>query len=174
MHSLGSGLLLEERSGRTGASINHHTEGNQMPRDKHDSKNVDNGDEEGGRKSRGPAVNRVILVGRLTGDPELSYMPSGSAVTQLRLATNEGEQPEFHQLRAWGKLAEFACSYLKKGRLVYVEGRLHWSSWQALDGSPRRSCEVRVSSLQVLDQRAEPSEQAEEGGHHWPPSSLSD
>src|SRR5207253_7631733 len=106
-----------------------------------------------------PGVNRVILVGRLAADPELSYMPSGSAVSQLRLATNEGEQPEFHQLRAWGKLAEFAGSYLKKGRLLYIEGRLHWSSWQASDGSPRRSCEVRVSSLQVLDQRPEPNEQ---------------
>jgi single-strand DNA-binding protein len=169
MHSLRSGLQLEEWPGRTGASINHHTEGNQMPRDKHDSdkhdsKVVDNGNEDGGRKSRGPAVNRVILVGRLTGDPELSYMPSGTAVTQLRLATNEGEQPEFHQVRAWGKVAEFAGSYLKKGRLVYVEGRLHWSSWQASDGSPRRSCEVRVSSLQVLDQRLEPSEQTEGEG----------
>jgi hypothetical protein len=78
----------------------------------------------------------VILVGRLTSDPEISYMPSGTAVTQLRLATNEGEEPEFHQLRAWGKLAEFAGSYLKKGRLVYVEGRLHWSNWQASDGGP--------------------------------------
>ena len=164
MHLPGSGLQLEARPGRTGASINHHTEGNQMPRDKHDSKDLDNGDEEGGRKSRGPAVNRVILVGRLAADPELSYMPSGSAVSQLRLATNEGEQPEFHQLRAWGKLAEFAGSYLKKGRLLYVEGRLHWSSWQAPDGSPRRSCEVRVSSLQVLDQRPEPSEQPEGEG----------
>ena len=96
MHSLGSGLQLEARPGRTGASINHHTEGNQMPRDKHDSKDLDNGDEEGGRKSRGPAVNRVILVGRLAADPELSYMPSGSAVSQLRLATNEDEQPQFH------------------------------------------------------------------------------
>jgi single-strand DNA-binding protein len=106
----------------------------------------------------------VILVGRLAGDPELSYMPSGSAVTQLRLATNESEEPEFHQLRAWGKLAEFAGSYLKKGRLVYIEGRLHWSSWQATDGSQRRSCEVRVGSLQVLDQRPEQSEQSEGEG----------
>jgi hypothetical protein len=93
MHSLSSGLQLEARPARTGASINHHTEGNQMPRDKHDSKDLDNGGEEGGRKSRGPAVNRVILVGRLASDPDLSYMPSGSAVSQLRLATNEGEQP---------------------------------------------------------------------------------
>ena len=164
MHSLGSGLLLEEPPDRTGASINHHTEGNQMPRDKHDSKDLDNGDQEGGRKSRGPAVNRVILVGRLVADPELSYMPSGSAVSQLRLATNEGEQPEFHQLRAWGKLAEFAGSYLKKGRLLYVEGRLHWSSWQAPDGSRRRSGEVRVGSLQVLDQRPQPNEQPDVEG----------
>src|SRR2546430_5737460 len=128
MHSLGSGLQREERPGRTGHRSTTTRREARWPRDKHDSKNVDNGDEEGGRKSRGPAVNRVILVGRLAADPELSYMPSGSVVSQLRLATNQGEQPEFHQLRAWGKLAEFASSYLKKGRLVYVEGRLHWSS----------------------------------------------
>jgi single-strand DNA-binding protein len=73
----------------------------------------------------------VILVGRIASAPELRYTPSGSAVAQLRLATNEGEEPQFHQLSAWGKLAEFAASYLKKGRLLYVEGRLHWSSWRS-------------------------------------------
>ena len=61
-------------------------------------------------------------------------------------------------------MAEFAASYLKNGRLLYVEGRLHWSSWQAADGSPRRGCEVRAGNLQVLDQRPEPSEQPEGGG----------
>jgi single-strand DNA-binding protein len=164
MHSLRSSLQLEARPGRTGASINHHTEGSQMPRNKPGLKVVDHGNEEGGRKSRGPAVNRVILVGRLASDPELHYTPSGSAVAQLRLATNEGEEPEFHSLSAWSQLAEFAGEYLKKGRLLYVEGRLHWSTWQAADGSSRRSCEVRVSNLQVLDQRPQQGEQSEEEG----------
>ena len=164
MHSLRSGLQLEARPGRTGASINHHTEGKQMPRNQQDSKDVDNGNTDEGRKSRGPALNRVHLVGRLVADPELRYTPSGNPVAQLRLATNEGEEPEFHQLSAWGKHAEFAASYLKKGRLLYVEGRLHWSSWQAADGSNRRSCEVRVGTLQVLDQRPQPSEQPEGEG----------
>ena len=135
-----------------------------MPRNQHDSKDLDGGNQESGRKSRGPALNRVTLVGRLASDPELHYTPSGSALTQLRLATNEGEEPEFHSLSAWGKLAEFAASYLKKGRLLYVEGRLHWSSWQAADGSQRRGCEVRVGNLQVLDQRPQPSEQPEGEG----------
>src|SRR6266566_5242123 len=161
MHSLRSGLQLEERPGRPGASINQHTEGNQMPRNNPGLKVGDDGNEESGRKARGPAVNRVTLVGRLASDPELHYTPSGSAVTQLRLATNEGEEPEFHSLSAWGKLAG---SYLKKGRLVYLEGRLHWSTWKASDGSTRRSCEVRVGTLQVLDQRPEISEQSEEEG----------
>ena len=135
-----------------------------MPRNQSGFKVVDDSNEESDRKFRGPAVNRVILVGRLASDPELHYTPSGSAVAQLRLATNEGEEPEFHSLSAWGKLAEFAGSYLKKGRLVYLEGRLHWSTWKASDGSTRRSCEVRVSNLQVLDQRPDVSEQpAEEG-----------
>src|SRR3977135_1323874 len=160
MHSLRSGLQLEGRPGRTGASINQHTEGNQMPRNQHASNCIDNGHQESGRKSRGPALNRVTLVGRLASDPELHYTPSGSAVTQLRLATNEGEEPQFLNLSAWGKVAEFAASYLKKGRLLYVEGRLHWSTWQAADGSSRRSCEVRVSNLQALDQRPEQGEQS--------------
>src|ERR1700736_3649318 len=123
-----------------------------MLRNKPELKVVDNGNQESGRKSHGPALNRVTLVGRLASDPELHYTPSGTAVAQLRLATNEGEEPQFHNLSAWGKVAEFAGNYLKKGRLLYVEGRLHWSSWQASEGSPRRSCEVRVSTLQVLDQ----------------------
>ena len=135
-----------------------------MPRNKPGLKVVDDGTDESGRKSRGPAVNRVTLVGRLASDPELQYTPSGTAVTQLRLATNEGAEPEFHSLSAWGKLAEFAGSYLKKGRLVYLEGRLHWSTWKAADGSTRRSCEVRVGNLQVLDQRPEQGEQSEEEG----------
>src|ERR1700730_5167672 len=138
MPSRRAGLELEERPGRPGASINHHTEGNQMPRNKPGLKVVDDGTEESGRKSRGPALNRVTLIGRRASEPELHYAPGGSAVTQLRLATNEGEEPEFHSLSAWGKLAEFAGSYLKKGRLVYLEGRLHWSSWQASGGSTRR------------------------------------
>src|SRR2546426_9163441 len=113
MHSLRSGLQLEERPGRTGASINHHTRREtKMPRNQHGFKVVDDGNEEAGRKFRGPAVNRVILVGRLASDPELHDTPSGSAVAQLRLATNEAEEPEFHALSAWGKLAEFAGSYL--------------------------------------------------------------
>ena len=135
-----------------------------MPRNQHGFKVVDGDNEEGGRKFRGPAVNRVILVGRLASDPELHDTPSGSAVAQLRLATNEAQEPEFHALSAWGKLAEFAGSYLKKGRLLYLEGRLHWSTWKASDGSTRRSCEVRVGNLQVLDQRPEASEQPEEEG----------
>src|SRR2546423_896488 len=135
-----------------------------MPRNQNDSKDVDNGNPDESRKSHGPALNRVLLVGRLAADPELRYTPSGSPVAQLRLATNEGEEPEFHQLSAWGKLAEFAASYLKKGRLLYFEGRLHWSSWQAADGSTRRGCEVRVGTLQVLDQRPVPSEQPEAEG----------
>ena len=135
-----------------------------MPRNKPGLKVVDDSNQESGRKSRGPALNRVTLVGWLASDPELHYTPSGSAVAQLRLAANEGEEPEFHSLSAWGKLAEFAGSYLKKGRLVYLEGRLHWSTWKAADGSSRRSCEVRVSNLQALDQRPEPGEQSEEEG----------
>jgi hypothetical protein len=152
MHSLGSGLQLAERPDRTGASINHHTEGNQMPRNKHDLKVVDNGDEDGGRKSRGPAVNRVILVGRRAGDPELRYTPSGSAVTQLRLVTNEGEESEFHQLSAWGKVAEFADNYLKKGRLVYVEAACIGRA-----GSPRTAARGAAARSELATRPATPA-----------------
>src|SRR5438445_7152097 len=106
-----------------------------MPGNQHVFKVVDGDNEEGRGKSRGLTLNRVTLVGRLAGGPKLHYTPRGSPVTQLRLATNEGEEPEFHALSAWGKLAKFAGSYLKKGGLVYLEGRLHWSTWQAADGS---------------------------------------
>jgi single-strand DNA-binding protein len=135
-----------------------------MPRNQQDSKDTDNGNSDEGREFRGPAVDRVILVGRLASDPELRYKANGSAVTQLRLATNEAEESQFHTLSALSKLAEFAGSHLKKGRLLYIEGRLYCSSWQAADGSQRGGCEVRVSNLQVLDQRPQPSRRPEGEG----------
>jgi single-strand DNA-binding protein len=83
-------------------------------------------------------VNKVILVGNLTGDPEVRATPKGMYVAKMGLAThysskdesgNRKEQTEFHNLVAFGKLAEFAGEYLRKGRLLYTEGRLQTSSW---------------------------------------------
>src|SRR6188472_2745260 len=84
------------------------------------------------------SVNKVILIGNLGAKPELKYLPSGQAVTEMRLATNEvftdkqqqrQERTEWHRVVVWGKQAEHCCQYLDKGRSCYVEGRLQTRSW---------------------------------------------
>jgi single-strand DNA-binding protein len=103
------------------------------------------------RRSSGPALNRVELLGRIASDVELRYTSSGLPVCTLRVATNDRELAEFHDVVVWRQLAEFAGQYLAKGRLVYVQGRLHGRSWQAENGTTRRSVEVVAEDLQVLD-----------------------
>ena len=103
-------------------------------------------------------INKVILVGNLTADPDVKATPKGTYVANLRLATNtyagkddEGkakEQTEFHSLVAFGKQAEFAGQHLHKGRLILVEGKLHTSSWQDTAGQKRYRTEVVVDTLQ--------------------------
>lgn len=112
--------------------------------------------EEAEAKSRGLGVNRVTLVGRLTADPELRYSESGTAMTRLRMATNDREEPEFHDVMAWGKLAELTASHLTKGRLIYVEGRLHTRSYETRTGA-KRSTEVVADTIQFLDGRSQPA-----------------
>ena len=100
-------------------------------------------------------VNKVILVGHLGQDPEVRSMPSGSSVANLSLATNEqwrdkntGEQQErteWHRLALFGRLAEIAGQYLRKGAPVYVEGRLRTRKWQDRDGHDRYSTEIVVN-----------------------------
>lgn len=107
--------------------------------------------------------NKVILVGRLTADPEVRALPAGNHVTTLRLATNtyagrdeqggRRELTEYHSLVTFGRLAEVAGNYLRKGRLVYAEGRLQHRSWEGEDGKKRQVCEVVVDSLQMLGPR---------------------
>jgi single-strand DNA-binding protein len=113
------------------------------------------------------SLNRVMLIGRLTRDPELRYTPSGTAVCQLALATNRygqdasGERKEFtdyHDVVVWNqgnrKLAELCSQYLQKGRLVYVEGRLQTRSWDdQATGQKRYRTEVNASDVQFLDSR---------------------
>lgn len=108
-------------------------------------------------------VNKVILVGNLTADPDVKATPKGTYIAKLRLATNtyagkdeEGkskEQAEFHSLVAFGKLAEFAGQYLQKGRPVYAEGRLHTSSWEDTAGQKRYKTEVIVEVLHFVDRK---------------------
>lgn len=105
------------------------------------------------------SLNRVILIGRLTRDPELKYTPSGIpvanftvAVDRPRAADSQGEkEADFIPCVAWRQQAEFAGNWLHKGRLVAVEGRLQVRKWQAQDGTNRYSTEVVVDRLQGLD-----------------------
>lgn len=86
--------------------------------------------------SRGNSVNQVTLVGRLVADPRLRETGNGKHVTTVRIATNNGASAQFHNVVLWGQLADFAAGYLKKGRLVYVAGRIQTRSWTAADGAP--------------------------------------
>src|SRR3989304_4464753 len=115
------------------------------------------------------SVNKVILIGNLTRDPEMRYTPDGKAVTSFGLATNrswtskEGEKKEeveFHNLVAWGKLAELCSQFLKKGRKVYAEGRLQTRSWEGKDGVTRQRTEIVMEDMVLLDSRGAPTEGA--------------
>ena len=108
-------------------------------------------------------INKVILVGNLGADPETRYMPSGSAVTNLSVATSEswkdkqtGEQKdrtEWHKVVMFDRLAEISAEYLRKGSQVYIEGKLQTRKWQGQDGQDRYTTEVIVSEIQLLDSR---------------------
>ena len=109
---------------------------------------------------RVPDINKVFLAGRLTSDPELRYLPSGVAVCQLRLAasrfyrTRDGEKKEdvlFINVSTWDKQAEFCNDKLRKGRPIYVEGRLTSNEWEDRAGQKRVSIEVRADRIQQLD-----------------------
>jgi len=105
-------------------------------------------------------VNKVIVLGRLGADPEIRYMPSGSAIGNLRLATNDGykdkqtgefvESTEWHRVVVFGRLAEIAGEYLKKGRMVYVEGRLRTNKWTDQAGQERYTTEIVASEMQLI------------------------
>jgi len=105
------------------------------------------------------SLNKVLLIGNLTRDPELRYIPSGSAVTSFTLAMNRvyklqsGEKKEetsFIRVVVWGRMAEICNEYLKKGRPVFVEGRLQSRSWDGPDGQKRSAVEVIATSVQFL------------------------
>lgn len=111
-------------------------------------------------------MNKVILIGRLGGDPELRYTPSGDAVANFRVATNtvwrdrEGnqqEKTEWHRVVAWRKLAERCGEYLKKGSHVYIEGRLETRSWEDKNGNRRYVTEIITNRMQMLDAKGKVS-----------------
>jgi single-strand DNA-binding protein len=108
-------------------------------------------------------INKVILVGNLGADPETRYMPSGSAVTNLSVATSEqwkdkqsGEQKErteWHKVAMFNRLAEVAAEYLRKGSQVYIEGKLRTRKWQDRDGNDRWTTEIIADEMQMLGGR---------------------
>src|SRR6266849_6041429 len=112
-------------------------------------------------------LNKALLIGRLTKDPEMRYTPSGTAVTNFSIATNrwssgaDGERKEFtdyHNIVAYnaGKrnLAEIVAQYTRKGALVYVEGRIQTRSWEGQDGQKRRTTESIANDVHCLDSRS--------------------
>ena len=106
------------------------------------------------------SVNKVILVGRLGKDPEVRYLPDGGAVCNITLATSETwkdkntgdkqEKTEWHRVTFYRKLAEIAGEYLKKGREVYVEGRLETRKWTDKEGKQARTTEIRADKIVLL------------------------
>ncbi len=108
-------------------------------------------------------VNKVILVGNLGKDPEVRYMPSGGAVANTSLATSESwkdkttgeqqERTEWHNLTFYGRLAEIAGEYLKKGSQIYVEGSIRTEKWQDKEGKDRYTTKIIVNEMQMLGSR---------------------
>lgn len=108
-------------------------------------------------------INKVILVGNLGADPDTRYMPSGKAVTNIRIATSEAwrdrqtgdqqERTEWHTVVLFDKLGEIAAEYLRKGSQVYIEGSLRTRKWQDKEGGDRYSTEIVAREMQMLGGR---------------------
>ena len=128
-------------------------------------------------------INRVVLVGNLTRDPELRHTPSGTAVCSLRLAVNSRrkdqsgqwvEKPNYFDVTVWGQQGENCAQYLAKGRPVAVDGRLEWREWDAQDGTKRQAVEIIADSVQFLGGRGEGEGSfAGGGGNQYVPASAS-
>ena len=105
-------------------------------------------------------MNKVILIGRVGADPEVRYMANGNAVANIRLATNDGykdkntgdfiESTEWHRVICFNKLGEIVNQYVKKGRLVYIEGRIRTNKWQDKSGQDRYTTEIVANDMQLL------------------------
>jgi single-strand DNA-binding protein len=110
------------------------------------------------------SINRVVLVGNLTKDPELRHTPSGTAVCNLRLAVNTRrkdetgqwvDKPNYFDITVWGNQGERCAQYLSKGRPVGVDGRLEWREWETPEGNKRQAVEVVADSVQFLGGRGD-------------------
>jgi len=110
-------------------------------------------------------INRVVLVGNLTRDPEMKHLPSGTALCSLRIAVNTRrkdetgqwtDKPNYFDVSVWGNQGESCAQYLAKGRPVAIDGRLEWREWEATDGSGKRQAvEIVADNVQFLGSRSD-------------------
>lgn len=109
------------------------------------------------------SLNKALLIGRLGKEPEVRYTENNTAVATLNMATsdrykdNNGdwqERTEWHRVVCWGRLAEIAQQFLKKGSQVYIEGSIHTRQWQDKDGQTRYTTEIKAAALQMLDAKS--------------------
>ena len=110
-------------------------------------------------------INRVIITGNLTADPDLRSLPSGTSVCKLRVAVNTRrkdnstgdwvDKPNYFDVTVWGAQGENCANYLSKGRPVAVEGRLDWREWEAQDGTKRQAVEIIADTVQFLGSRGD-------------------
>src|SRR6516165_6320106 len=130
----------------------------------------------GRSESMAANINRVVLVGNLTRDPELRHTGGGTPVCSLRIAVNtrrkDGatgewtEKPNYFDVTVWGNQGENCAQYLAKGRPVAIDGRLEWREWEAQDGSKRQAVEVIADTVQFLGGRGEGGD----GGNQFVPA----
>ncbi|HZP71822.1 MAG TPA: single-stranded DNA-binding protein [Gaiellaceae bacterium] len=123
-------------------------------------------------------INRVVLVGNLTRDPELRNTPSGTSVCSLRIAVNTRrkdnatgqwtEKPNYFDVTVWGNQGESCAQYLAKGRPVAIDGRLEWREWDAQDGTKRQAVEIIADSVQFLGGRGDGG--GGDGGNQFVPA----
>lgn len=112
-------------------------------------------------------LNKVLLIGRLTADPQVRSTPGGTQVTSFSIATNRNwtdksgakkEDTEFHNIVVWGRQAEIAAKFLTKGSEVYIEGRMQTRSWEGKDGQSRKTTEIVCERMQLGSRRTVPSD----------------
>ena len=125
------------------------------------------------------SLNKVILIGNLGQDPEARFTPQGTAVTNLSIATNESwkdqsgemqDRTEWHRVVMYGRMAETATEYMKKGQMVYVEGRLHTREWEDQNQIKRKTTEIRCDNFTMLGRRSDASTSTSQGGMSPSPS----
>jgi single-strand DNA-binding protein len=130
------------------------------------------------------SLNKVILIGNLGQDPEARFTPQGTAVTNLSIATNESwkdqsgemqDRTEWHRVVMYGRMAETATEYMKKGQMVYVEGRLHTREWEDQNQIKRKTTEIRCDNFTMLGRRSDaPTGQSQGAMSTSPPAPASE